>query len=142
MMFSTPYRRVRNEISAIDASSPKLRQFGLFVGGILAAIGLFMYLKEASIVWLLIGAALIILGVVAPVSLRYLYYVWMALAAVLGLIVAPVILAILFYVVLTPIGLLQRLFGTDPLARRYEPAAVSYWKKKPPMRAGHMRNPF
>lgn len=142
MMFSTLYHRVQNEISAIDASLLKLRQFGLFVGGILAIVGLFMYSGEASPVWLFIGIALIILGIAAPIVLRYPYYVWMVLAAVLGLIVAPVILAMLFYFVLTPIGLLQRLFGTDPLARRYEPDAASYWKKKSPMRVGHMRNPF
>lgn len=142
MMFSTLYHRVQDEISAIDASSLKLRQFGLFVGGILAVVGLFMYSGDASSVWLFIGGALFVLGVVAPSVLRYPYYVWMALAAVLGLIVAPVILSILFYFVLTPIGLLQRLFGTDPLARRYEPDAASYWKKKPVMRVGHMRNPF
>lgn len=142
MMFSTLYHRVRSEISAIDASPLKLRQFGLFVGGILVVVGLFTYLKGASPVWLLIGVALIVLGVIAPIALRYPYYAWMTLAAVLGLIVAPVILSILFYFVLTPIGLLQRLFGTDPLARRYEPDAASYWKKKPVMRVGHMRNPF
>lgn len=142
MMFPTLYHRVRSEISAIDASSLKLRQFGLFVGGILAVVGLFMYFEDASFFWLFVGGALIVLGVIAPSALRYPYYVWMTLAAVLGLIVAPVILAMLFYFVLTPIGLLQRLFGTDPLARRYEPDAASYWKKKPVMRVGHMRNPF
>lgn len=142
MMFPTLYRRVRDEISAIDASPSKLRQFGLVVGGILAAGGLFMYLKGASPVWLLIGIALIVLGTTAPIALRYPYYAWMTLAVVLGLIVAPVVLAALFYLLLTPIGLLQRVFGTDPLARRFEPGAASYWKKKPVMRAGHMRNPF
>ncbi|MFA5996855.1 MAG: SxtJ family membrane protein [Candidatus Paceibacterota bacterium] len=142
MMFSILYHRVRDEISAIDASSSKLRQFGLFVGGILAVAGLFMYLKGALPVWLFIGIVLIALGVAIPIALRYPYYAWMALAAVLGLVVAPVVLTALFYLLLTPIGLLQRVFGTDPLARRFEPGAASYWKKKQVMRAGHMRNPF
>ncbi len=38
------------------------------------------------------------------------------------------VLAILFYLVITPIALVMRLLGRDPLTRRLEPSRPSYWE--------------
>jgi hypothetical protein len=37
-------------------------------------------------------------------------------------------MATLFYLIIAPIGLLLRLFGTDPMERRILPDAESYWE--------------
>lgn len=44
-----------------------------------------------------------------------------------GFVVSYVVLALVYFVVLTPIGLAMRLFGHDPLSRRFDPRAGSYW---------------
>lgn len=55
-------------------------------------------------------------------------YVGMAYAAApIALVVSFVLLAGVYYLVMTPIGLGMRLFGRDPMARRFDPAARTYW---------------
>jgi len=41
--------------------------------------------------------------------------------------VSHLVMAIIFYGVLTPIGLAMRLGGRDPLHRKFDRAAGSYW---------------
>jgi hypothetical protein len=54
---------------------------------------------------------------------------WMRLAAVLGYVNSRIILSALFFFMMTPIGLIVRLTGHDPLNRRTgnEP---SYWRRR------------
>lgn len=47
-----------------------------------------------------------------------------------GFVVSYVVLALVYFLVLTPIGLVMRLFGHDPLARKFDPAAKSYWSPR------------
>lgn len=47
-----------------------------------------------------------------------------------GLVVSTVVLALVYYLALTPIGLTMRLLGHDPLARRFDRKASSYWKPR------------
>ena len=42
------------------------------------------------------------------------------------------ILALTYYLVITPIGLLLRLFGKDALQRKIDPGADSYWIEREP----------
>ncbi len=44
-----------------------------------------------------------------------------------GFAVSYVVLAVVYFLVLTPIGLAMRLFGHDPLTRKFDPRAQSYW---------------
>ena len=60
------------------------------------------------------------------------YCVWMGLAYALGAIVSWAMLAVLFYLVITPMGLLMRLFGRDKLALR-KPKADTCWCDSPPV---------
>ncbi len=45
----------------------------------------------------------------------------------IGLVISYVILAATYYLVLTPIGLVLRLFGYDPMHRRFDREAKTYW---------------
>ena len=56
------------------------------------------------------------------------YAVWHGIAACIGFVVGNSIATIVYYFVLTPVGLLVRAFGRDPLERRFEPEKESYWK--------------
>ena len=50
----------------------------------------------------------------------------------MGKIMAPIIMGALLYLVVTPIGLLMRLFGKDPLRLKMDPSSKSYWIKRDP----------
>ena len=47
-------------------------------------------------------------------------------------VVNPVVLGLLFYVTVTPIALLMRVLGKDPLRLRRDPDATSYWIERTP----------
>lgn len=110
---------------------PRERNFGLLVGGVLAALGLWWIYREkfgtVAPAFLGVGAALAILGAVFPRSLVPVNRAWMALAEALGFVMTRVILAVVFYLVVTPIGLFKRLRGWDPLRLRAT-GSESYWE--------------
>ena len=99
----------------------KERSFGISVGGVLLLIAAFLAWRgrvTAAEVTGGIGAVLVVLGLTKPMLLKWPSAVWWKFAMVLGYVNARVILTIAFLVVLTPIGLLWRIIGRDPLRRR------------------------
>ena len=97
------------------------RSFGITVGPVLlliAAYGLWRGRIWQAEVFGAIGAILLILGLTKPSLLKWPSAVWWRFAMVLGYVNARVILTVLFFLVLTPVGLVWRLIGRDPLSRR------------------------
>ena len=125
-----------HEIKAVDTSKKALRSFGRVVGGVLLIIAAVVWwrndftLTTAASVLGGLGTALVLLGLIVPVVLKPVYRVWMALAVVLGFIMTRVILTAVYYLIMTPIGLIMRLLGKDPLHRRPDPNTASYWIPK------------
>jgi hypothetical protein len=131
------------EFRATDMSVSQLRKFGFVVGGILLAIGGYTLWRESlPYAWFTIGALLVLFGWFMPRLLRVPYLVWMGLAAVLGFFVGNAILIALYYLVMTPLGIVRRLAGSDPLDRRFDARKDSYWKPHDPRPPEHMRRPF
>ena len=52
----------------------------------------------------------------------------MTVSFYIGQIVSRVLLTVLFLLVVTPLGLLLRLFGKDLLHLKRKPASESYWQ--------------
>jgi hypothetical protein len=52
----------------------------------------------------------------------------------IGFVLSYVIMGTLFYLIIAPVGFGLRLFGVDPMQRRIEPAATSYWEDAPAAR--------
>ncbi len=76
------------------------------------------------------GAVLLLLAAVAPALLAGPHRAWMRLARVLGAVNGFLFLSLLFFLVLTPLGVVLRLFGRDELKRR-GPAPASMWEPYP-----------
>lgn len=120
---------IRQQIHELKTGARDLRKFGLLVGGVLIGIGCFLLLRHRVnypyFFWP--GAALIAFGAVWPRALKYPYIAWMMMAFALGAVMSRIILTVSFFVLLTPIGLLARLFGKDFLSRKLNRQAASYW---------------
>ena len=107
---------------------PSDRKFGFTVGGVLAAIAAFSAWRghvvraEATAA---IGIALIVAATVRPASLTRLSAAWSKLGHALGWFNSRVLLGVMFFLVLTPVGLVSRMFGSDPLDRRRR--GGSFW---------------
>ena len=106
------------------------REFGLIVGGVLLLLsGWWVYrgkFPNLSPVTLPVGGLLVLLGLVFPAALIWPNKAWMALAEGLSFVTTRIILAFVFFVIVTPIGVIKRLFGWDPLNRRAA-TSDSYW---------------
>ena len=128
-----------------QSDDKQLRSFGLLVGGIFGAIGLWPALVRGHQprLWAVaLGVALVLPALVAPRTLRAVYRVWMTVGDVLNWINTRIILGAVFYGLLTPMGLAMRRFGHDPMRRRPEPSVDTYRVIRPPRPGAHMRRQF
>lgn len=109
----------------------ELRQFGLLCLAIFGGMAAYGYLQGGSGLGtrLLAGAAVVggTLGVLAPQALRPIFVGWLIAAFPIGWTVSHLLLGIIFFCVLTPIGLLLRVLGHDPMQRSVDHDAETYW---------------
>jgi hypothetical protein len=107
------------------------REFGLVVGCVFALLGGWWLYRgkfgSAAHVLLLLGALLIFFGLTWPRALVWPNKAWMLLAGALSFVTTRIILGLVFFLIVTPIGVVKRLSGWDPLGRRGARGA-SYWK--------------
>ena len=110
------------------------RSFGLVFAGFFALVGFWpLFGGEAPRNWALgLGVLFLLLAFAAPKLLTPLNKVWFKFGLLLHHIVNPLIMALMFFVVITPIGLLMRLSGKDPLRLRFDREAKSYWIPRDP----------
>jgi hypothetical protein len=67
------------------------------------------------------------IGLFAPGFLRIVYLTLMWATFPIGWLVSHLVLAVVFYLVITPMSLLMRLAKYDPMTRRFDPRAETYW---------------
>jgi hypothetical protein len=65
-----------------------------------------------------------------PALGRRLYVGWMLAAAPVGWTISHLVLGAVFFLVLFPIGLVMRLAGRDPMHRKFDRNARSYWIRR------------
>ena len=107
----------------------ELRKFGaaMIVGfGIIGSVFLWRQHPTVAIGCYAFGGVTGAIGLTgARVALPF-YWAWMSIAFVMGNIISRVLLAIVYYGLFTPMGLLRRAIGRDPLLlKRTE--RDSYW---------------
>jgi hypothetical protein len=130
---------------AARANRTELRNFGLIVGGIFAAIAVWPAIFRGGNVrlWMAGLAAILILpALVAPRMLALAHRAWMALGNVLGWINTRLVLGLIFYGLITPMGLVLRLTKRDPMRRAFEPNATTYRVPQKPRPGTHMLRQF
>ena len=120
------------------------RKFGVTVGGaflVLAALSLWRGHVIAPRVLATIGGLLLVGGLLVPGQLGPVYRGWMGLAKVISRFTTPIFMGIVYFVVLTPMALLRRLFGGNPM--RHAARENSYWAAHAaPTRAEGMEHQF
>lgn len=97
---------------------PSERSFGLTVGPASIVFGALLAWRghpRAAVVGAAVGFILLCGGLLAPSALRVPNRLWWRFAGVLGWINSRILLTLFFFLVLTPTGLLMRLFGRSPL---------------------------
>jgi len=110
------------------------RSFGLVMAAVFTIVGLAPLVGAAAPRWWSLAAAavLAILGMALPRGLSPFNRLWFAFGLVLHKVMTPLVMGILFYGAVTPVALLMRVFGKDPLRRQFEPEAKTYWITREP----------
>ena len=121
---------------------PSNRIFGFFFGIVFLIHGFFFYEKKIiSYFFLFLSIVFIFLGFLNSKKLKLLNFLWIKLGLTLGAIIAPIAIGFVYYFLISPISLLMRLFGQDPLKIKNKKKVKSYWIKRS-SKINTMKEPF
>ena len=107
------------------------KSFGILFFIVFLLISLWPLLSGGNFrIWsLIISLIFLVLGLLKSKLLTPLNYGWIKLGEILGKIIAPVVMFLIFFTILTPIGLILKLFGKDLLNSKFS-KVNSYWIKR------------
>ena len=110
------------------------RAFGVVFAVVFAIVAALPLKDGGEPVWWAAGVAgaFALVALVFPRALKPLNYVWFLVGLGLHHVVSPLVMGLLFFLTVTPVALLMRLAGKDPLRLRRDPAAASYWIARTP----------
>ncbi len=127
-------------------SASQGRRFGLSVGGAFVVLAAIVWWRASiggdltgGVPWgfrrvvatsfAALGSLLFLAGLAVPSALGPVERGWMSLAHAMSRVTTPIVMGVVYFVVLTPTGLLMRLFGKNPL--RHVNAGESAWVARP-----------
>ena len=118
------------------------RSFGIVFFVVFLLISLYPLLNNEHIkIWsLIISLIFLFLGILNSKFLSPLNKIWFKFGLFLGKLISPLIMGFIFFLVVTPIGLLMRMFGKDLLNLKFN-TKKSYWIKKDGLKS-KMKNQF
>ena len=114
----------------LKPSKKDLTFFTIFGASFCLIMALVFYLLNrttAPQVLLGIAAALLASRLVSLALTRWIYIIATIAAFPIGWIISHLVMAIFYYGILTPLGLVFRLMGRDPLQRHMDPKTDTYW---------------
>jgi hypothetical protein len=76
-----------------------------------------------------LSGLLLVAGALVPSHLGPAYRAWMGLAHAISKVTTPIFMGVVYFVVLTPIGILRRMLGGDPM--KHPAVEDSYWRTRP-----------
>ena len=105
------------------------RSFGLLFGAVCGLIAMFgVWEGRRSALWWSIAASIFcVVALLAAPLLGPLNRAWRWLSLQLFRIINPIMMGVVFFAVLTPVAIMMRWAGRDPLRLRFEPEKPSYW---------------
>ena len=107
------------------------KSFGIIFFIVFLIIGLWPLINGEDVrIWsILVSLPFLILGILNSRILSPLSYVWIKLGIIMGKFISPIIMAIIFYLLISPFGIVMRIFGRDLLMKKYSKKS-SYWIKR------------
>ena len=110
------------------------RVFGLLMAGAVGVIAILHYILSQAVQLWLIGLGLIFLltGLAVPSWLGPVRKLWMKLARGLAVVNTGILLTLIFTVMITPLALLLRVLGRQPIETEVSQGVSSYWRPRHP----------
>ncbi len=110
----------------------ELRKFAIaaLIASLLLSVLLYV-IKGIAFKWgaiiVAVGAVIFLSSFICICVTRIIYLTLISVTFPIGYVVSFVLLAAFYFLLLTPLGLFFRLIGRDPLCRKFNPDAKSYW---------------
>ena len=118
------------------------KSFGIVFFIVFFLIGIYPILNDDQVrIWsLIISVVFLILGLLNSRILSPLNKIWFKFGILLGKIISPLVMGLIFFIVVTPIGILMRLFNKDLLNLKFN-KNKTYWTEKKDTKS-KMKNQF
>ena len=120
------------------------RRFGLTVGSAFLVVSLLMWWRGHTIpivVTAVLGTLLLLAALLVPAQLGPVQRGWMRFGLAISKVTTPIFMGGIFFLVLTPVGLIRRLFGGKPLVPTR--SNDTYWHERPAgRRHGNLKRQF
>ena len=103
--------------------------FGVVIAGVT------LYKGWNALWWQIATAASVVFALLAEIRPRWLAPLnraWFKLGMLLGAVIAPLVMGLIFFLVVTPIGVVRRLAGANPMRLGFDRKASSYWIARDP----------
>ncbi len=110
----------------------ELKKFGFVLSIVVCILGIIFSFKHKAIyVWpFVLGAIFFVMNLICPICLKPIRFILMRISFAIGWANTKILLFLTFYLVITPIGLIMRIFGKDLLNQKIERNKSSYWIKR------------
>ena len=108
---------------------PSNKSFGFLFFIVFLVISLWPLKSQEDLrLWaLILSLIFLILGVLNSKLLTPLNKLWFRFGIILGAFMSPIIMGLVFFIVVTPTGILMRIFGKDLLRLKMHKNMNSYW---------------
>lgn len=116
-----------------DELKTRLRKFGLGAGGILILLATVMFFRDrrtGAMATSSLGSLFILTALAAPRILAPVERLFIRVGGVLGWVNTRILLGLVFILLITPIAVVMRISGRDPLSRKRKPGEASCWQPK------------
>ena len=101
--------------------------FGILFFILFLIIGLYPLKSEGLIrIWsVVLSLVFLIITIIKPNLFTFINKLWIQFGIILGKIISPVVMSLVFFLVITPIGILVRIFKKDVMGLKR--GANTYW---------------
>ena len=118
----------------IKPDEKMLRQFGIIALFGFGIIGTIIWIKwnywSATYIFWGAGIASFLLALIRPRLLLPLFVFLTVITFPIGFVISNIIIILLYYVLFTPIALLFKIIGRDPLSRHFDTEQKTYWMNR------------
>jgi len=112
---------------------PSNKKFGFFFGSIFILASVYFFYKNKLILGSVFGFLTLFFIVITILNAKILFQLnklWMRFGLFLGLLISPIVIGFIFFGLITPYGIVMRIFGRNALNLK-KIKKKSYWIIRP-----------
>lgn len=107
------------------------KSFGFVFTVLFCVLGVY-FIKNSylGLIFLILSSTILIITLIRVNWLQKPNMIWFKFGLFLGSIISPIVMLIVYLIIITPYGRILSIFRKDPLNRKYDPKAKTYWIKR------------